>query len=102
MSESAYKTFEISSDGQLKMVGSNSTSIDAANYARQSFPKTYMANGYIDVLSTEFIRKTGLLHGDNVIPFMTPTVVEVDTEDDFRNLEYQLVCSPDIIQKVFN
>lgn len=102
MSESAYKTFEISPDGQLKMVGGSGTAIDAANYARQSFPKTYMANGYIDVLSTKFIRESGLLHGDNVIPFMTPAIVEVDTEDDFRNLEYLLVCSPDITMNVFN
>lgn len=101
MSESAYKTFEISPSGQLKRVGSDSTALDAANNARQGFPKTYMANGYVDVLSVTFIRKMGLLHGDYVKPFVTPTVVEVDSKNDFENLEYQLSRSPEIIQKLF-
>jgi len=90
MAESAYKTFEIAPGGQLKRVGSDSTAIDSANNARQAFPKTYIPNGYVDILSTAFIRASGLLHGDQVMPFITPTVAEVDTEDDFNFLEYQL------------
>jgi N-acylneuraminate cytidylyltransferase len=96
MAESAYKSFEISPGGQLKRLGSDSTSIDAANNARQTFPKTYIPNGYVDVLSTAFIRESGLLHGDHVIPFFTPTVAEIDTEDDFVFLEYQLSRTPAI------
>ena len=101
MSESAYKTFEIDTNGLLKCFGNN-TSLDVANNARQNFPKTFMANGYIDVLSTAFIRKTGLLHGNHVVPFITPVVTEVDTEDDFRSLEYQLVKAPKIIKEFFD
>ena len=55
MSESAYKTLEITSSGFLKQIGSEGTELDAANDAR--FPITYFANGYIDVLSTRFIKK---------------------------------------------
>lgn len=102
MSESAYKTFEIATTGQLKRVGDDSTSLDIANNARQLFPKTYMANGYVDVLSTKFIRRSGLLHGDYVLPFVTPVVTEVDTEDDFASLEYQLMQSPEIIHNIFD
>jgi len=102
MAESAYKTFEISSAGDLKRVGSDSTALDAANNARQGFPRTYIANGYVDVLSTAFIRQSHLLHGDRVMPFVTPVVGEVDTEDDFGHLEYQLARTPGIIQTVFD
>ena len=102
MSESAYKTFEIASKGQLKRLGSDSTALDAANNARQGFPKTYSANGYVDVLSTAFVRQSELLHGDFVVPFITPAVLEVDTEHDFGNLEYQLVQSPEITRKIFD
>lgn len=102
MPESAYKTFEIAPTGQLKRVGSDSTALDVANNARQSFPRTYMANGYVDVLSTKFIRKSCLLHGDHVVPFVTPVVTEVDTEDDFVNLEYQLARSPEFINTIFD
>jgi N-acylneuraminate cytidylyltransferase len=102
MSESSYKTFEVDSNGLLKCLGHNNSSLDSANNARQSFPKTYLDNGYVDVLSTEFIRENGLLHGDYVVPFITPVVIEVDTEDDFSSLEHQLVKSPEMIKKIFD
>jgi len=101
MAESAYKTFEIAPGGQLKRLGSDSTALDAANDARQAFPKTYIPNGYVDVLSTAFIREFRLLHGDHVIPFVTPTVAEVDTEDDFDFLEYQLTREPTLSTCLF-
>ncbi len=102
MPESAYKTFEMAAGGQLKRLGADNTDLDSANNARQQFPNTYQANGYVDVLSTAFIRKAKLIHGDHVIPFVTPTVVEVDTEDDFAHLEFQLSQAPGILQKLFN
>lgn len=102
MSESAYKTFEITKDGRFKRVGSEDTALDTANNARQQFPATYQANGYVDVLSTRFIRHSGLIHGDQVLPFITPSVVEVDTGDDFLYLEYQLSRMPNITSELFN
>jgi CMP-N,N'-diacetyllegionaminic acid synthase len=102
MSESAYKTFEIATEGQLKRLCAVNTELDSANNARQQFPNTYQANGYVDVLSTAFIRKAKLIHGDHVIPFITPAVVELDAEDDFAHLEFQLTKNPNIPQKLFN
>lgn len=102
MSESAYKTFEIAPEGQFKRLGADSTALDAANNARQQFPATYQANGYVDVLSTRFIRDNNLIHGEWVLPFITPTVVEVDTEDDFALLEYQLARTPNNFAQLFN
>jgi CMP-N,N'-diacetyllegionaminic acid synthase len=101
MSESAYKTFEIAPAGQLKRLGADNTALDAANNARQQFPSTYQANGYVDVLSSQFIRRSGLIHGDWVLPFITPPVVEVDTHDDLDHLEYQLSRSPQITSQLF-
>lgn len=102
MSESAYKTFEIAGGGQLKRLGADNTELDAANNARQAFPSTYQANGYVDVLSSAFIRKSGLMHGSHVLPFITPSVVEVDTLDDFAHLEFQITRMPGFSQKLFN
>lgn len=101
MSESAYKTFEIAPGGQLKQVASDSTELDAANNARQQFPMTYIANGYVDVLSTAFIRKMQLIHGNYVLPFITPVVNEVDTEDDFSMLEIELQHQPEFSNRLF-
>jgi N-acylneuraminate cytidylyltransferase len=102
MSESAYKTFEITEDGRFKRVGGEGTALDASNNARQQFPTTYQANGYVDVLSASFIRESGLIHGDWVMPFITPSVIEVDTEDDFSQLSYQLSRSPMIASQIFD
>ena len=101
MSESAYKTFEIANGGQLKKLASESTELDAANNARQDFPITYIANGYVDVLSTRFIREKQLIHGNHVVPFITPVVNEVDTEDDFINLELELDKYPEFAKQLF-
>ena len=101
MSESAYKTLEIGQGGQLKRIATNSTELDSANNARQEFPTTYIANGYVDVLSTSFILETQRLHGDNVFPFITPPINEIDTEDDFANIEHQLQKNVEIVSKLF-
>ena len=101
MSESAYKTFEITEGGQLKSVGSDSVNLDVANNARQTFPDTYVANGYVDVLSVDFILKHGLIHGDRVIPFVTQVAHEIDTEEDFRWLQYHLTKKPELFSILF-
>lgn len=101
MPESAYKTFEIAEAGQLKRLASESTELDAANNARQQFPITYVANGYVDVLSTAFIRKASLIHGSHVLPFISPVVNEVDTEEDFALLEFELFNHPEFAERIF-
>ncbi len=102
MSESAYKTFEISEDGRFKRLGSVEFNLDAANNARQQFPPTYIANGYVDVLSTSFIRGNKIIHGDWVVPFLTSLAQEVDIEDDFMLLEYELSRNPEIYKLLFD
>lgn len=101
MAESSYKTFEITEDGRLKRIASDSTELDYANNARQDFPNTYIANGYVDVLSSRFIKNFQLLHGNHVIPFITPIVNEVDTENDFANLEIELEIHPEYEERLF-
>lgn len=101
MSESAYKTFEVVGEGTLKPVGAETTALDAANDARQRFPATYQANGYIDVLSVAHIQRQGQLHGDRVAAFMTPVVTEIDTHDDLAYLEFECLRSPELVSRIF-
>jgi N-acylneuraminate cytidylyltransferase len=102
MAESAYKTLEVAQSGYLKRLGSETTALDSANNPRQSLPKTFVANGYVDILSTTFIRKSCLLHGDHVLPFITPIVSEIDTEEDFNFLQYQLVRDSNFKSTLFS
>ena len=96
MSESAYKAFAIER-GFLKSIGSNSFALDDFNDPRQRFNKTYQANGYVDVIKTAFVIENNKLHGDHVLSFITPYVVEVDTPDDFIYLEYLAAKKPAIV-----
>ena len=89
MPETAYKSFEIENN-ILKTIGTGVYSIDNANNARQSFPDTYYANGYVDVIKSCFVIENKLIHGNHVMPFITDVVVEVDTHEDFLLLEYQI------------
>lgn len=100
MSESAYKTMEVE-DGYLKCVGSGSFDLDTANEPRQKFNKTYHPNGYVDVIVSSYVIENQKIHGNRVIAYLTPYIVEVDTEDDFNYLEYQVASKPSIVKKLF-
>ena len=55
----AYKQFELEGE-YFKTICTGSFELDAANNSRQSFPKTYTPNGYIDILKTSYILKNQL------------------------------------------
>ena len=90
MAESAYKTFEKTKSNQLVSSFSRREKLDHANNARQTFPKTYIANGYVDIISTRQVHETGTLHGNQVFAFETEVTNEVDIERDFEFLEFTL------------
>ena len=105
MPESAHKCFEIFG-GYLRTMHTESFELDASNRARQAYPTTYHPNGYVDVLRTDFIRNsqlygTRMIHGNRVIPFVTPPVIEADTEEDFAMLEYQVGRDPHFTGRLF-
>ena len=57
------------------------------NLPRQTFPKAYHPNGYIEIVRPEIVNE-GTLFGTIVMPFITPHVVEIDQSEDFEYLEY--------------
>ena len=79
MAESAYKSFEMSSDRQLKPFGDVATSMEQSNRPRQSFPTTFSANGYVDLFPVSNIEKLGSLHGEKVFGYVTPVAIEIDS-----------------------
>ena len=87
MSETAYKCFEIGVNGNLVSVFTHSNDLDKSNLNRQVFPKTFLANGYVDVLLPNYILKENKIHGDRAMPFLTENILEIDTEFDLKQLE---------------
>ena len=102
MSESAYKNFEVINDDTLVTVFDRNNDLDHSNLGRQSFPRTFVPNGYVDVLRTSFIRKANLLHGNKVMPFITNAVTEIDSEADFNFLKYQISVDSSSKEAIFN
>jgi len=100
MSESAYKSFEVNDKGFLSTISSVESG-DKANLPRQFFPKTYVANGYVDVLDPNYILKENKLHGGKILAFQTPVVTEVDSIEDLEYLEWQITKQPQLLKTVF-
>lgn len=61
---------------------------DKANDPRQNFPNVFIPDGYVDIIKTETIMINNSLHGSKVKLFETPRTYEIDTEDDFKFIEY--------------
>ena len=94
MSESSYKTFEVENN-IFKRICNGDNDIESSNIARQEFPVTYDANGYIDIVRSEMISKHGLIHGSRVKAFITNTAHEVDEMSDVDFLEYLIQKNPE-------
>lgn len=82
-SESPFKWFMLKENDFY--TGLNTDDMELLNRPRQEFPKVYIPNGYVDVLSVNFVKNTGKLHG-KVVSFITPPCIEIDSEYDFKHL----------------
>ena len=100
MSESAYKSFELDQNGNLSSLN-KLNSLENSNLPRQSFPKTYIANGYVDILQTSTIKKDRSIHGSDIFGFITPVTHEIDTIEDFDYIEWQVQKNPKIFKQLF-
>lgn len=88
-SESPFKWFEMNKEGYFESI-CKGLSNEEANNGRQKFPDVYIPDGYVDVIKTDFVVRNEILHGNNMLGYKSPVCVEVDTEDDFNMLEYQI------------
>lgn len=87
-SESPFKWFLLRDDDFFK--GLNTDDMDSLNGPRQMFPQVYIPNGYVDILKTDYIKKTKNIHGNKVLSFITPWCVELDSTQDIQQLEFEL------------
>ena len=94
MSESSYKTFEVENN-MFKRICNGGSNIEGSNAARQAFPETYDANGYIDIVRSDMISKRSLIHGSRVKAFITNTAHEIDEIGDIDFLEYLIKKNPE-------
>ncbi len=87
--EPPQKMFQIV-NGRFEGFFPNDSRPEYYNLPRQTFPKAYHPNGYVEIVRTRFSRETGLLYGDRILPWVTPLAIEVDNLEDFAFLEWQI------------
>jgi CMP-N-acetylneuraminic acid synthetase len=63
------------------------------NHARQLLPKTYLHNGYIDIVNTDVVLK-GFMSGMKIIPYVMSKedTVDIDSEEDWLRAEEEAEC----------
>ena len=89
-SESPYKMFQITDDGFCRGFFDDFNGIENyTNLPRQAFPVAYQPNGYIDIIKRDTINNDST-YGNNIFPFVTTEVIEIDTQFEFNLLELQV------------
>lgn len=89
MSDPVHKMFQIK-NGYFKGFFPDDPRAEYHNLPSQLLPQSYHPNGYIDIVTPDLIRKTGLLWGDKILAFITDPVIEIDIQENFDYLEYYL------------
>jgi CMP-N-acetylneuraminic acid synthetase len=84
-SESVYKFYKKNGEFWRPIVDNLDT-----NLPRQSYPKTYSPNGYVDIVKPEIFMNSDSFYGDRIYSFITDKTYEIDTIDDFNYIEYIL------------
>ena len=89
MSESAYKSFEVKKKLLYPLKNIN-FDLNKLNHSRQSFAKTYVGNGVIDLYRKNFILKNKKLFGKKVLAYKTNFTPEIDSLAEFKYISYLL------------
>ena len=87
--ESPYKWFRMKGEDQFQSFIPN-LSNEEINHDRRSYPTAYVPDGYVDVVRTEHVLATGMVHGEKMMAYVSPACTEVDTQEEFDLLEYEL------------
>ena len=70
-------------DGRLKSIFFENN--DDANRPRQSYPEAYMRSSYVDILKTDTIVGLERFYGQNIVPFDTNQIEDIDNLSDFES-----------------
>ena len=89
MSNPSQKTMLINNK-KLCSIVEKDFNLDKYNGPKELFPKTYLPNGYIDIVKTKNIL-ANKFHGNKVLPFITKEFnSDVDSIDDFKYVQYRI------------
>ena len=74
---------------KLCSVINNDFNLDKFNRPKEFFEKTYLPNGYIDIVSARSIKRN-IFHGKKVLPFIIKELnSDIDSKDDLKYVNYR-------------
>ena len=88
--ESPFKWFLKDDEGFFKGLREDLTPQEI-NLPRQTFSKMYTPNGYVDIVRSSHVLHNTTLHGEKMLVFESPQCVEIDKQEDFEYLKYQIL-----------
>ncbi len=71
-------------EGNFIPIIQNISDIEVTNMPRQSFPKVYIPNGYIDIVRFSTLKHNGKFHGNKIKSFITEKTRDIDDESDLK------------------
>lgn len=87
MSNPSQKTMKIKNK-KLCSIMNNDFNLDKFNRPKELFEKTYLPNGYIDIVSVKNIKKK-IFHGNKVLPFIINELnTDIDSNEDLKYVDY--------------
>ena len=88
--KSPYKMYKITNKTLLTPLFKSVDNIknEPFNQCRQNLPKTYLHNGYIDIVKVSLLEKN-IISGEKIFPFVMDknATIDIDTEDDWKKAE---------------
>ena len=63
---------------------------ELSNYPKEIFRETYIPNGYVDILNSCEVINNKNMHGENILGFVSPTVTEIDSLEEFEYISHQI------------
>jgi CMP-N,N'-diacetyllegionaminic acid synthase len=63
---------------------------ESYNMPRQIFPKTYLPNGYVDIIRPKVLINSGSLHGEKILLNLTPKTADIDDIHDYESAKQLL------------
>ncbi len=88
--ESPLKWFRRDDHGYFRGFMDDSTKSETYNLPKEAFEKVYIPDGYVDVVRASHVMHSETLHGAKMIGFESPVCVEVDSQEGFDYIRYQL------------
>ncbi len=73
--------------------------IEKSNLPKEMFRQTFIPNGYVDILKSSEVINNKNIHGDRMLGFISPTVTEVDSIEEFEYISYQLEKHGSVLKK---